>query len=368
MDHPLTVGLIGAGNISEAYLKISKRFRAFQISAVADLEPARAEARASAHGVRALSVAELLADESLDLVLNLTVPSAHAEVGRAALAAGKHLYSEKPLATEREHGRELLELAERAKRRIGCAPDTFLGAGLQTCRDLVDQGLIGTPIAATAFMMSSGPESWHPNPAFFYQPGAGPLFDMGPYYLTALINLFGPINSVAGSAVIGRKTRPILSEPLRGQLIEVATPTHVSALLEFDSGVVTTLITSMDVPGSELPRIEVYGTEATLSLPDPNTFGGPVRLRRPGDKTWQDVAIQRPYAENSRGLGLADMAHALAQSRPHRASGELAFHVLDVMQSILDAAEARRTLIVSSRCSKPAALPPGEGEAVLKEA
>jgi predicted dehydrogenase len=189
---------------------------------------------------------------------------------------------------------------------------------------------------------------------------------MGPYYLTALVNFFGPVKNVASSAIVGRKTRPILSEPLRGQVIEVTTPTHVSSLLEFESGPVATLITSMDSPASELPRIEVYGSEATLSVPDPNTFGGPVKLRRSGDKAWEEVPLTRPYADNSRGLGLADMAYALRRDRAHRASGELAFHVLDAMQGILDASASRRWLELSSRCLRPAALPEGAGEDVLR--
>ncbi len=366
MKTPFKVGLIGAGNISDAYLRISRQFDIYEVTTVADLETARAEAKAEAYGVRALSVGELLADESLDIVVNLTVPAVHAEVSRAALEAGKHVYSEKPLATRREDGAKLLELAAQKNLRVGCAPDTFLGAGLQTCRALLDGGAIGEPIAAAAFMMSSGPERWHPNPAFFYQPGAGPLFDMGPYYLTALVNFFGGVKSVASSAVVGRKSRPILSEPLRGQLIEVSTPTHVSSLLEFESGPVATLITSMDSPASELPRVEVYGSEATLSVPDPNTFGGPVRLRRSGDSVWEEVSLSRPYAQNSRGLGLADLAYAIRQNRAVRASSELAFHVLDAMQTILDAAESRCYLELTSRCVRPEALPEGEGEAILR--
>jgi predicted dehydrogenase len=361
----LSVGVVGTGNISDAYLKISKQFSSFDVVAVADLDMARAEAKAAAYSVAAHSPADLLAHPDIDLILNLTVPDVHAAVSQQALSSGKHVYSEKPLATTREDGRALLEAAQAAGLRVGCAPDTFLGAGLQTCRELVDAGAIGTPIAATAFMMSSGPEHWHPNPAFFYAPGAGPLFDMGPYYLTALVHLLGPISSVAGSAVIGRETRPILSEPLKGQLIEVTTPTHVSALLEFAVGAVGTMIMSMDAPASELPRIEVYGTEATLSVPDPNTFGGPVRLRRAGDRAWEDVPLTRPYSENSRGLGLADMARGLVAGRPHRASGELAYHVLDAMQSILEAAEARRTLTLSSTCPRPAALGAGQDETAL---
>lgn len=363
---PFRVGVIGAGNISDAYLRIGQRFEVYEITHIADLEPARAAAKAEVHGIRACSVDELLGHGEIDIVLNLTVPAAHAVVSRAALSAGKHLYSEKPLATRREEGALLLELARERGLRIGCAPDTFLGAGLQSARAALEAGKVGQPLAATAFMTSSGPERWHPSPAFFYAPGAGPLFDMGPYYLTMLISLLGPIRSVASSAVIGRAARPILSAPLRGQLIEVTTPTHVSSLIEFASGAVATLLTSMDTPASELPRGEIYGSEATLSLPDPNTFGGPLRLRRADDQSWEELPLTRPYAENSRGLGLAEMAWAMRQGRPHRASGELAFHVLDAMQSMLEAAESRCYLDLASRCAQPAPLPAGAGEEVLR--
>ncbi len=353
----VNVGIIGAGNISDFYLRIAKGFGNFGFTAIADLDPERAAAKADAHGVRPATVAELLADDSLDVVVNLTVPAAHAAVSRAVIEAGKHVYSEKPLATDRQDARALLALAEERGLRVGCAPDTFLGAGLQTAREVIDAGLIGQPIGATAFMMSSGPERWHPDPAFFFAPGAGPLFDMGPYYLTALVNLFGPVARVTGSAVTGRASRTILSAPRKGQAVSVGTPTHVSAQLEFGNGAAATLVTSFDSPASELPKCEVYGTEATLSLPDPNTFGGPLRLRRADSKEWEELPLGRPYDENSRGLGLADMIDATASGRPHRASGELAFHVLDVMASVLEAAGEHRWLELASGCERPAALP-----------
>ncbi|HZJ09616.1 MAG TPA: Gfo/Idh/MocA family oxidoreductase [Trueperaceae bacterium] len=355
----LNVGIIGAGNISDFYLRIGRGFSNFAFTAIADLDTERAAAKAEAHGVQATTVTELLADDAIDVVVNLTVPAAHAAVSRAVLGAGKHVYSEKPLATSREDGKAILALAAARGLLVGCAPDTFLGAGLQAARAAIDAGLIGEPIAASAFMMSSGPDQWHPDPAFFFAPGAGPLFDMGPYYLTALINLFGPVSQVSGSAVIGRRTRPIMSAPRKGQLLAVETPTHVSAQLEFASGKVVTLLTSFDCPASELPKCEVYGTEATLSLPDPNTFGGSLKLRRTADKEWQTLPLSGPYTENSRGLGLADMVDALAAGRRQRAGGELAFHVLDTMVSILEASETRAWQTLASSCERPAALAPG---------
>lgn len=356
---PARVGIVGAGNISDHYLRISVGFESFSVVSIADIDPNRARAKAEAHGVRPATVAELLADDEIDVIVNLTVPAAHAGVSRAAIEAGKHVYSEKPLSTDREAAGSLLALAEERGLRVGCAPDTFMGAGLQTARAVIDAGLIGKPVAATAFMMSSGPERWHPDPAFFFAPGAGPLFDMGPYYLTALVSLFGAVARVSGSAVIGRESRPILSTPLKGTAVEVSTPTHVSSLLEFASGPVATLVTSFDAPASQLPWCEVYGTEATLSLPDPNTFGGPLRVRRAGDKEWEELPLTRPFAVNSRGVGLADMVVGLAEGRPHRASGELAFHVLDVMQSVLDAAAGRSWLPLHSSVERPEALPEG---------
>lgn len=365
-EPPVRVGMIGCGNISNAYLRACRRFPILEVAAVADLILERAQAKAQEHQVpKAYSVEELLADPEVEVVINLTVPKVHAEVSTRVLEAGKSVYSEKPLATERADGRALLELAERHKLRIGCAPDTFLGGGLQTCRKLVDDGWIGKPVAATAFMMSHGPESWHPDPEFFFQPGAGPLFDMAPYYLTALIQLLGPLKQVSGATTIGTPERTITSEPRYGQQVQVNTPTHVAGLLEFHSGAVATLITSFEVWASQVPRIEIYGTEGTLSVPDPNTFGGPVRIKRAGAEAWQEIPLTHGYTDNSRGLGTADMAQAARSGRAHRASGEMAFHVLDTMQSLLESAREERYIPLSSRCERPRPLPLGLIEGFL---
>ncbi|MGI8746984.1 MAG: Gfo/Idh/MocA family protein, partial [Deinococcus sp.] len=267
------------------------------------------------------------------------------------------VYSEKPLAVERGDGQAILRGAAERGLRVGCAPDAFLGAGLQTARELLDAGRIGRPLAASAFFMGSGPESWHPDPDFFYQPGAGPLFDMGPYYLTALVSLLGGVSRVGGSAVTASTQRTIGSGARRGERVPVSVPTHVSAQLGFEAGPVATFIASFDVPASELPRMELYGSEGTLSLPDPNTFGGPLRVRGQGDDRWETVELTRPFGDNARGIGLADMLDAAACGEPQRASGELAYHVLDVMHTVLDAAEQGRTLEVASRAQRPAALP-----------
>jgi predicted dehydrogenase len=321
------------------------------------MELARAEAQAAKYGVpRACTAADLLADPSIELVVNLTVPQAHAAVALAALEAGKSVYNEKPLAIERAEARQLLELARARGLRVGGAPDTFLGGGLQTCRKLIDEGAIGAPVGATAFMMARGPERWHPNPDFFYQRGGGPMFDMGPYYLTALTTLLGPVQRVTGSARISFAQRPILSQPHYGETIDVTTPTYISGVLDFAAGPVGTIITTFDVWYAELPRIEIYGAEGTLSLPDPNTFGGPVRLRRAGEE-WQDIPLTHGYTQNSRGLGLADLAYGLRTGRPHRASGELAYHILDIMHAFHDASREGRHVVLESTIERPDALP-----------
>ncbi len=352
------VGVIGCGTISRVYLQNAATFPLLEVVAVADLVPERAAARAEQFGIpRACTPEELLADPQIELVINLTIPKAHAEVALAAVEAGKHVYNEKPLAIRREDGRRLLEAAQARGVRVGCAPDTFLGGGLQTCRQLIDEGAIGEPVAATAFMMSHGHESWHPDPAFYYQAGGGPMFDMGPYYLTALVSLIGPVQRVTGSTRITFPERTITSQPKYGQKIKVEVPTHVAGLMEFAAGPIGTIVTSFDVWGGQLPRIEIYGTEGTLSCPDPNTFGGPVRLRRAGEREWTEVPVTRPYTTNMRILGVADMAEAIRQGRPHRASGQLAYHVLDIMEAFHDAAREGRHIQLDSACPRPEALP-----------
>lgn len=365
---PTRIGIIGCGVISGIYLQNARQLESIEVAACADLLPERAQARAAEHGVpRACGVAELLADPEIQIVLNLTIPLAHGEVAMQAIEAGKSVYNEKPLAYRREDARRMLELAKARGVRVGCAPDTFLGAGIQTCRKLIDDGWIGEPIAATAFMMNHGHEHWHPDPGFYYQPGGGPMFDMGPYYLTALVNLMGPVRRVTGSARATFPQRTITSEPKRGTTIVVNTPTHVAGVLDFASGAIGTLITSFDVWGHNLPRIEVYGTAGSLSVPDPNTFGGPVRVRRAGAAEWSEVPLTHGYAKNSRGLGVADMACALRSGRAHRASGELAYHVLDVMHAVHDASAAGRHVELSSTCERPTPLPLGLREGALDE-
>ncbi len=354
------IGLVGCGNISGVYLKNCQTvFDNLEVVACADADAERAEAKAREFGIEARTVEALLADPAIQIVINLTPPAAHAEVNLAALRSGKHVYSEKPLAATRAEGAQILSAAKERNLRVGGAPDTFLGGGLQTCRTLIDAGAIGEPVAAVAFMLSRGPEGWHPDPDFFYQPGAGPMFDMGPYYLTTLIHLLGPVRRVTGSARISFPERLITSQPLAGTKIKVNTPTHVVGVLDFVSGPVATLITSFDVWAANLPRIEIYGAEGSLSVPDPNTFNGPVRLRKANAKEWEAVPLTHGFTENSRGLGVADMAEAIQQGRPHRASGGMAFHVLDLIQAFEDASLAGQHRILTSQCARPEPLPTG---------
>ena len=361
------VGIIGCGNICGIYFQSGKTFEILEIAACADLLAERAEAKANECGCKAMSVEQLLADPEIEIVMNLTIPKAHASVGLAALEAGKSVHNEKPLTITREDGRRLLDLAKAKGLRVGCAPDTFMGGGIQTCRKLIDDGEIGEPIGATAFMMCHGHEHWHPDPEFYYKPGGGPMFDMGPYYLTALINLMGPVKRVTGSTRITFPKRVIGSEPKRGQVITVDVPTHVAGIMDFASGAVGTIITSFDVWAAELPRIEIYGSEGSLSVPDPNGFGGPVRIRKPGAKEWNEVPLSHGYAENSRGIGVADMAYALRSGRPHRASGDLAYHVLDIMHAFHDASREGKHIELESHCERPAALPLGLRQGILDE-
>lgn len=356
----IKVGIIGTGNISGIYFQNGKRFEAMEVVACADLDVERAKARAAEYGVRGCSVEELLADPDIQMVINLTIPAAHASVCLQALEAGKHVYVEKPLAVSREEGSKVLELAASKGLLVGSAPDTFLGGGIQTAIKLIRDGRIGTPIGATAFMTCGGHESWHPAPEFYYQKGGGPMFDMGPYYLTALIAMLGPISRVTGSARISYPERTITSQPKYGQKVKVEVPTHIAGIMDFAAGPIGTLLTSFDtMGGSTLPRIEVYGSEGTLLVPDPNGFGGEVRIWQAGAREWSDIPLTHGKADNARGVGAADMAKAILSGRKHRASGELAFHVLEAMHGFHDASEQGAHYQMKSTCETPAPLPVG---------
>ncbi len=350
MGDTMRVGIVGMGQISGQYLETLPRLANLELTAVADLDPAR-----TVPGVRALTPAALCAADDVDIVLNLTIPAAHHEIALAAIASGKSVYTEKPLASTTTQAREILDAAAAAGVAVGCAPDTVLGTGIQTARAVLDAGEIGRPIAATAFMTTPGHERWHPAPEFYYQPGGGPLLDMGPYYLTALVTLLGPVRRVVGMSATPRATRTTVA----GKAFPVEVATHVTGVLEHESGALSTVLMSFDVWAADLPRIEVYGTGGSLSVPDPNSFHGQVRVLRAGDESWADAQEAGGYPNAARGYGLADLARAISTGGKARASGDLAFHVLDVMESLLTAAARGTSVDVASTVDRPAPVPFG---------
>ncbi|MEO6396057.1 MAG: Gfo/Idh/MocA family oxidoreductase [Devosia sp.] len=352
--NPLGIGIIGTGNISDAYLKAAPGFPVLKIIACADINSDAARAKAATYGIEALSVDALLADPRIDIVLNLTTPQHHVPVGLQAMAAGKHVYSEKPLAIRFEDGLALVEAAEHAGLRVGCAPDTFLGGSHQTARKAIDAGAVGTPLAGTAFMMVPGHELWHPNPDFYYKPGGGPMLDMGPYYLTCLVNMLGPVASVSGAAKASYPSRTIGSGQRQGESFSVDVPTHISALIDFVSGAAVTITTSFDVWKHTHSHIEIYGSSGSMLVPDPNQFQGAVQVSEKNGE-WTEIEQSHRYGDgNYRILGLADMAQAIVTGRPHRANHELSLHVLEVMTAILGSAETGRRLELKHQCARPA--------------
>ena len=369
----LRIGVVGCGNISMTYMRNAALFAGVELVACSDLDPALSEARAREHGVRAMTVEALLASDDVDLVLNLTVPNAHFAVSRAALEAGKHVFTEKPLAATAAEGRQLVEDAERRGLAIGSAPDTFLGAAGRRARQLMDAGAIGTPVTGTAFMMGRGMEHWHPNPSFYYQPGGGPALDMGPYYVTMLVNLLGPVRRVLAMTSRGVGERLITAEgPLQGMSFAVGTPTTINALLEFASGALVSTGMSWDVFRHSIPPIELHGTEGSLRLPDPDTFGGSIGLSARGtDWHEHDTAsalygalnwpFTAPDRANYRMLGVADLARSLDETRAPRASGRLALHVLEVLEAMLEAGASGTARMIETQVAQPVAL--GEDEA-----
>jgi predicted dehydrogenase len=366
----LRIGVAGAGNISDIYLRNLTGVFSGKVAVTAIANRTREKAEKAAerwHIQRVITLEEFVNAEDIDLILNLTAPDQHYKLAMAAVQAGKHVYNEKPLCVTREEAAALLKSAAEHKARVGCAPDTFLGAGMQTCRKLLDDGWIGCPIAGAAFVMNHGMEAWHPSPEAFYKAGGGPLFDVGPYYLTALINLLGPIARVSGSTRKGFETRVVASEPRAGAVIAVETPTHVAATLDFANNAVVTFAASFDVWSHSMPFIELYGAEGTLRLPDPNTFRGAPLIRRFRAETWSEIPLVMRHADdckdaddwrggaNLRGLGVVDMAEAIANGSPHRASGEMAYHALDVMHGIYEAAASGVYCAVKSSCERPEA-------------
>jgi len=356
MTVPLRVGMIGAGVISKQYFESLERLSSLKLVAVADINEARAAEVAAEQGVDARSVDELLDSDDVDAVLNLTIPAAHVEVGLRALAAGKHVFAEKPLGLTTAEARPLIE-AQVGGLRVGSAPDTVLGTGIQTARRVIDDGRIGETLGASVHWSAPGHEHWHPAPGFYYQPGGGPLYDMGPYYLTSLVHLLGPIARVSGGARRSARERVIATGPDAGTMLPVGIDTHITALLEHESGVSTTLTMSFEVWATRAPKFEVYGSRGTLAVPDPNRFSDPVEVFTATSREWAVVQESAGCRNAGRGYGLADMAAAIAAGTPHRASGELAFHVLDIMESILTASASGHVVELSSTAGRPDAVP-----------
>jgi predicted dehydrogenase len=353
------VGVIGCGVISKAYMTAMQRFSTIELKAVADMRSATAEARGAEFGVPAMRVDQMLKRDDVEIVVNLTVPLAHTDVSLAALNAGKHVHSEKPLGVNMVEARKVMDLAAQKNLRVGCAPDTFLGGGHQTARKLIDDGAIGTPVAGTAVFGCPGHERWHPAPGFYYLRGGGPMLDMGPYYITNLIQLLGPIASVMGAATRPRAERIVGNGPLNGASIPVEVSTHVAGLLEFASGAVISILMSFDVPKHRHTPIEIYGTAGSLLVPDPNRFGGEVLLAKTGGD-WEAQPHSHGNTDGEfRSIGVADMAAAILSSRPHRASGALALHALEAMEAFQISSDEGRRVKLETTVERPAMLPAG---------
>ncbi len=375
MDH-LGIGIIGCGNISSAYLRLAPAFKGLSVRAVADVNMAAAQARAEEFGTRAQSVDDLLANPDVDVVINLTIPDAHFGVTKRILEAGKHAYSEKPLVLTLDQGVTLRDLAAKKGLAVGCAPDTFLGGSHQQARALIDEGRVGTITAGCAAVLNHGMEHWHPNPDFFFLPGAGPMLDLGPYYVANLINFLGPVRRVGALTSSAQSERTISNGPRNGEKVPVKTPTNIHALLEFQSGATINLSTSWDVWHHKRNHFELYGTEGTLYVPDPNFFGGTVEVAgRDGVLTtvepWDHPFGRINQHHNGRDLanyrtaGLADMVTALREGRDARCSLDRALHGVDVMTACLTSGETGQFVTLTTTCTRPEALPPAKAAALL---
>lgn len=363
----IKIGFVGVGDISGIYLEnITKRFKEIEIAGVCDLVWEKAERAVKKYGIpkQYKDMHELFADDEVDIVLNLTRPYEHFEVTKAALNAGKHVYSEKPLAATLEGGAELKKLAEEKGLFLGGAPDTFMGGGIQTCRRLIDEGAIGTPVCAAAFMMCHGHESWHPDPEFYYKHGGGPMLDMGPYYVTALVNLLGPVKAVSGMTKISFPKRTITSEPKNGEIIDVDVPTYIAGVMEFESGAMSTIVMTFDVYPAPHECIEIFGSEGTMLVPDPNDFGGEIKVKK-GIGEFRSEEMTFPYTTNSRALGLADMAKAISSGRKHRANSGLTYHVLEVMTAFERSSAGKTRIEIESSVEIGAPMNPNCKEGIL---
>jgi predicted dehydrogenase len=373
----LGIGIIGCGNISTSYLKLAPLFKGLEVRAVADINMEAAKARAAEYGVKAQSVDDLLANKDIDIVINLTIPDAHYPITRRILEAGKHAYSEKPLVLTLEQGTTLRDLAAAKGLKVGCAPDTFLGGAHQQARAVLDEGRVGTIVAGAAAVLNHGMEAWHPNPDFFFLPGGGPMLDLGPYYVANLINLLGPVRRVGALANMPATTRTIGSGDRKGQTVPVKTPTNIHALLEFANGATVTLTTTWDVWHHRRSHFELYGTEGTLYVPDPNFFGGTVEVAGKDGTVEALAGWDHPFSKanqnhngrdlaNYRTAGLADMAVAHMEGRDHRCSLERTLHGVEVMTACITSGETGQFVTMTTTCTRPAALGIAEARALLR--
>ena len=371
------IGIIGCGTISKTYLDLAPTFSGLEIRACADLNRPAAEARAREYDLRAETVHDLLLADDIDLIVNLTVPDAHYMVSHEILVHDKHVYSEKPLALSLRDGNALGELARKKKRRVGCAPDTFLGGAQQVARDVIDRGLIGDVVGGTCHVMSHGMEHWHPNPDFFYKPGGGPVLDLGPYYIASLLNLIGPVRRVGAVSSSAFRTRTIGAGARKGERISVDTPTTVHSILEFQNGAAVTLSASWDVWAHGHAPMELYGTKGSLFLPDPNFFGGEVVLVSAAGETRRLNAADHPFGAdnaedngvrraNYRAAGLADMVRALRNGGDYRCTLERALHAVDVMVSVLRSGDSGQFIDIDHPASRPEALGAAEAAGLLR--
>lgn len=360
------VGIIGCGMISDSYFKASQKFNMIEVVACADIISERAKAKEELYGCKAMTNKELLAREDIEIVINLTPPRVHSKIDVDTLNAGKHAYSEKPFGVDSGDAAKVMALAKEKGLRVGCAPDTFLGGGQQTARKMLDEGWIGKPISATAMVLGRGPEKW-PQAPFFYDYGAGPMLDLGPYYITALVNLFGPAKRVCAMTKKGSEFRTLgkdvaddfkaLYKPFDRYPVNVTT--HLTGVIEFESGVLATVIASFESYAHNHPPIEIYGDEGTMRVPDPNTFGGPVTVLRRDDRKWVESPLSHGYTENSRSIGAADMAIAIQTGRAHRCSGDLANHVLDILLSFDKSSKSGKFINLKTTCKRPDPMPTG---------
>ncbi|MEM8730731.1 MAG: Gfo/Idh/MocA family oxidoreductase [Pseudomonadota bacterium] len=372
MSTPLGIGVIGCGNISAAYMRLAPLFQDIEMRACADLSAEAAQARATEFDLRAETVDGLLAADDIDIIVNLTIPAAHFEVSKSILDAGKNVYSEKPFVLSVEDGAALNKMASEKGLRVGSAPDTFLGGAHQFARHLIDEGAVGRIASGTCFVQSPGMEMWHPNPDFFFQPGGGPILDLGPYYISNLVQLLGPVKRVTAMSSSARAERVISSKPRAGETIPVETPTTIHAILAFENGAQITYCASWDVWEHGHSNMELYGLEGTLHVPDPNFFGGEVRMTQKGAFVNPGVAWEHPFGvandggrANYRASGLADMACAIREGRAHRCSDDFALHVVDVMTAILASGEDGTFKDIATPCARPAALGPAAAKALL---